>query len=131
MKKKSTSTMSKFSPNMVPNSFDRSFSFANFHVKKHTQSKGLPSWKEIDGQHKLWMMYHQHTRRWFVDFSIWHINTSNFSCLHSLFDELVEYFFNNNKEVRSHKASLPYTLTNGKVCRGLSIEVHCNTSIGE
>ncbi len=35
MKKKSTSTMSKFTPNRVPNNFDRSFSFTNFHPKKN------------------------------------------------------------------------------------------------
>ncbi len=40
MKKESTSTMSKFSPNGVPNGFDRSFSFAHFHPKKQTQSRG-------------------------------------------------------------------------------------------
>jgi hypothetical protein len=39
MKKESTSTMSNFSPNGVPNGFDGSFSFAHFHPKKQTQSR--------------------------------------------------------------------------------------------
>ncbi len=55
MKKKSTSTMSKFSLNKVPNSLIGP-SPLPISTQKKTQSRGSPSWKEIDGHHELRMM---------------------------------------------------------------------------
>lgn len=63
--------------------------------------------------------------------TIQHINTFNFYYLQSLFDELVENFSNNNKQVKKHRASLPYTPMNVKIYCGLTIDIHYSTSIGE